>query len=166
LLLLNGCVTTPEERLRQAATAGDVNHVEALLGAGVAAHAADERGASPLLMAAKNGHGDVAALLLEHGASVNQPRHDGVTPLMIAVQEGHPDLVALFLDKGAHVNVRAQLVAGITLLHVAAHRGNREIVTLLLERGGDKYARMMSGERPVDLARQQGHTALIPLLEP
>jgi len=165
-LLLSGCVTTPEENLRQAATDGNLNQVEILLGKGVSLRTADERGASPLLLATKSGHRDVVALLLEKGASVNQPRHDGVTPFMIAVQEGHPDLVALFLEKGTDVNVPAPLVAGITLLHVAAHRGNREIVVMLLNHGGDKYARMMSGERPVDLARQHGHTALIPLLEP
>lgn len=166
VLFLVGCVTTPEERLRQAATDGNLHRVETLLGEGVSAQTADERGVSPLLMAAQNGHLDVAALLLEKGASVNQPRHDGVTPLLIAVQEGHSDLVALFLEKGQNVNVRAPLVAGITLLHVAAHGGNREIVDLLLKHGGDKYARMMSGERPIDLARQHGHTALIPLLDP
>jgi len=166
LLLLSGCVTTPEERLRQAATDGNLSRVETLLGEGASLRAADERGASPLLMATKNGHRDVVALLLEKGASVNQPRHDGVTPFMIAVQEGNPDIVALFLEKGKDVNVRAPLVAGITLLHVAAHRGNREIVLMLLKHGGDKYARTMSGERPVDLARQHGHTALIPLLDP
>lgn len=166
MLLLIGCATTPEERLRQAATDGNLNRVETLLGEGVSLRAADERGASPLLMATKNSHRDVVAFLLEKGASVNQPRHDGVTPFLIAVQEGHPDIVALFLEKGTDVNVRAPLAAGITLLHVAAHRGNREIVLLLLKHGADKYARTMSGERPIDLARQHGHTELIPLLEP
>lgn len=54
----------------------------------------------------------------------------------------------------------------MTVLHVGAYQGNPEIIALLLRHGGDKNARMSSGERPVDLARQQGHTALIPLLEP
>ncbi len=166
LLFLSGCMTTPKESLFRAATDGDLVQVKTLLGQGVAAQAADERGVTPLFMAAKNGHRNVAALLLEKGASVNHPRHDGVTPFMIAIQEGHPEIVALFLEEGTQVNVRAPLVAGITLLHVAAHQGNQEIVVLLLKHGADKYARMMSGERPVDLARQSGHTALIPLLEP
>ena len=166
MLLLIGCVTTPEERLRQAATDGNLQQVDALLGEGVPAHAADGRGVTPLLMAAKNGHRSVAARLLENGASVNQPRHDGVTPLLIAVQEGRLDIVTLFLEKGTNVRVRAPLVAGITLLHVAAHQGNQDIVRLLLDHGADKYARMTSGERPVDLARQHGHMDLIPLLEP
>jgi ankyrin len=63
------------------------------------------------------------------------------------------------------VNVQPS-IGGVTLLHVAAYRGDQEIITLLLNSRGDKNARMSTGERPVDLARKQGHTALIPLLEP
>jgi ankyrin len=116
-------------------------------------------------MAAKNGHRDVVALLLEQGAPVNPARQDGVTPLFIAVQEGRLDVVALFLEKGADVNAQAR-ISGVTLLHVGAYRGDQAIVTLLLHHGADKNARMSSGERPVDLAHRQGHTELIPLLEP
>ncbi len=99
LVLLSGCVTAPEEKLRQAAADGNLLRVNTFLGQGVNAHAADERGVTPLFMAAKNGHRDVAALLLEQGAAVNRARQDGVTPLFIAVQEGRLDVVALLLEK-------------------------------------------------------------------
>jgi ankyrin repeat protein len=55
---------------------------------------------------------------------------------------------------------------GVIPLHLAAHQGHREIVALLIEHGADKSARSTEGERPVDAARQKGHSALIPLLEP
>jgi ankyrin len=165
LVLLSGCITTPEEKLRQAAANGNRLRVETFLGQGVNAQAADERGSTPLLLAAKNGHRDVVTLLLDQGASVNLARQDGVTPLFIAAQEGQRDVVALLLEKGADVNAQAR-IGGVTLLHVGAYRGDREIVTLLLQHGADKNVRMSSGERPVDLARTQGHQALIPLLEP
>jgi ankyrin len=96
---------------------------------------------------------------------VNPESQDGVTPLSTAVQEGRRETVALLLAKGAQVNEQVQ-IGGATLLHVAAYRGDQEIVSLLLQHGADKQARMTSGERPVDLAQQQGHRALIPLLEP
>lgn len=165
LLLVSGCVTSPEEKLRQAAAEGDLLRVKTYLGQGVNAQAADERGVTPLFLAAKSGYRDVVALLLEQGAIVNTARLDGVTPLFIAVQEGQQDMVALLLEKGADVNTQARM-GGVTLLHVGAYRGDREIVTLLLQHGADKNARMASGERPVDLAQTQGHQALIPLLEP
>lgn len=165
LLLMSGCVTTPEEKLRQAATDGDLVQVTTLLAQGIAVQAADERGVTPLFIAAKSGNRDVAALLLDKGASPNQARLDGVTPLFVAVQEGHTNVVALFLENGADVNARAKMGA-ITLLHIGAYRGNQEVIALLLKHGADKNARISSGERPVDLARQRGHTTLIPLLEP
>lgn len=165
LLLLSGCVTPPEEKLRQAAADGNLLRVQTFLEQGVPPQTADARGITPLHLAAKHGHRDVAALLLERGVAVNPGSQDGVTPLSTAVQEGRREMVALLLEKGAQVQEQVQ-IGGTTLLHVAAYRGDQEIITLLLQHGADKQARMTSGERPVDLAQQQGHQALIPLLEP
>ena len=163
--LVSGCTTTSEEKLRQAAAEGNLLRVETFLRQGINAQAADGLGTTPLLLAAKHGHRDVVALLLDQGAVINSARQDGVTPLFIAVQEGRQDVVALLLEKGADVNMQAR-VGGVTLLHIGAYRGDEKIVTLLLQHGADKNARMSSGERPLDLARTQGHQTLIPLLEP
>lgn len=165
LILITGCATSPEEQLREAAAEGNVLRVQTFLEQGVGTQAADEQGITPIFLAAKNGHRDVVALLLERGGSVNPTRQDGVTPLFLAGQERRLDVLVLLLEKGADVNAQAPM-GGVTLLHIAAFRGDREIVTLLLRYGADKNARMTAGERPVDLARTQGHTALIPLLEP
>lgn len=165
LVLMSGCVIM-EKNLWQAATSGDLTRVTVLLEQGDSARVADERGVTPLFLAAQHGHREVVALLLKHGASADRPRQDGVTPLVTAIQEGHTEIVALLLESGVDVNARTSQIAGATLLHVAAYRGNQEIVSLLLKHGGNKYAQMTSGELPVDLARQQGHTALIPLLTP
>lgn len=165
LLFMSGCASTPEERLRTAAMEGYLIRVERLLLDGVPPQAADERGVAPLHLAAKNGHRDVVAVLLDHGAPMDHIRQDGVTPLFLAAQEGRRDIVALFLERGADVNSQGR-VGAVTLLHLGAYRGDHAMVTLLLQHGADKHARMSSGERPVDFARQQGYTDLIPLLEP
>jgi ankyrin repeat protein len=165
LILITGCTTSPEEQLRKAAAEGNVLRVQTFLEQGVSTQAADEQGITPIFLAAQNGHPKVVALLLERGDSVNPTRQDGITPLFLAGQERRLDVLALLLEKGADVNVQAP-IGGVTLLHIGAFRDDREIVTLLLLHGADKNARMTSGERPVDLARTQGHTALIPLLEP
>lgn len=165
LILITGCATSPEEQLRKAAAEGNILRVQTFLEQGISTQAADEQGITPIFLAAKNGHRDVVALLLQRGDSVNPTRQDGVTPLFVAGQERRLDVLALLLEKGANVNVQAP-IGGVTLLHIGAFRGDRETVTLLLRHGADKNARMTAGERPVDLARTQGHTALIPLLEP
>lgn len=165
LVMSGGCMTTPEEHLRLAAAEGNVLRVETFLRQGVSAQAADPRGMTPLHLAAKHGHRNVVALLLERGAPVESARQDGVTPLFVAAQEGHRDVVQLLLENGADVNTKAR-IGDVTLLHIAAYRGDQELISFLLQQGADKQARMTSGERPVDLAQQQGHTALIPLLEP
>lgn len=165
LVFITGCVSTPEERLRMAAAEGNLLRVETFLEQGINVEAADERGVTPLFLAVKNGHRDVMALLLKRGAEVNASRQDGVTPLFIAVQEGRRDVAALLLENGGEVNAQARF-GGVTLLHVGAYRGDQAIVTLLLRHGADKNARMSSGERPVDLADQQGYRVLVPLLEP
>jgi len=62
--------------------------------------------------------------------------------------------------------VKPATTNGWTALHVAAAQGHREIVALLVIQGADKSAKDTKGQRPVDRARQQGHTELISLLEP
>lgn len=163
--LLSSCMTAPEEKLRMAAAEGNVLRVQTFLEQGLGPQAADERGITPLFLAARKGHRDVVALLLERGAAMNPIRQDGLTPIFIAVQEGQREVVALLLKNGADVNEQAR-IGGVTLLHVAAYRGDQELITLLLQHGANKHARMTSGERPVDFAHAQGHAALIPLLEP
>lgn len=64
-------------------------------------------GASPLFIAAQNGHVRVAQLLISGGASVDQRRLDNASPLWIAAQMNHSAVVRLLLKCGALVdNVR------------------------------------------------------------
>jgi ankyrin len=102
---------------------------------------------------------------LDNGADVRQATTNGSTALHVAALEGHQGIMALLLANGADVE-QARTDNHVTALHVAAFQGHREIVALLLKHGADKTARATTGQRPMDLARQQGHSALIPLLEP
>jgi ankyrin len=165
LLVLNGCIASPEHRLREAIVKGDSAQAAAVLAQGAKVETTDELGMTPLLLAVKHGHRPMVELLLEKGADLSHARHDGLTPLFMAIREGRTDMVALLLEKGADVNVRGA-ISSVTPLHIGAYEGNQEIVTLLLKYGADKQARMTSGELPVDLARQLGRTDLIKLLEP
>jgi ankyrin repeat protein len=74
---------------------------------------------SPLHMAARQGHIDVANALLDAGANVDQrSAGDQTTPLLIATINGHFDLAKQLLDKGADPNL-PQGTNGVTPLYAA-----------------------------------------------
>ena len=52
----------------------------------------NEAGATPLLLACKAGHGDVAGTLLDLYADVEASRTDGMTALMLAAANQHADV--------------------------------------------------------------------------
>ena len=54
-------------------------------------------GATPLYVAAQNGHLDIVKALLEAGADRNQAMNSGATPLFIAAEKGHLDVVEMLL---------------------------------------------------------------------
>ena len=65
-------------------------------------------GATPLCIAAQDGHEAVVRVLIEAGADVNKARNDGETPLTISMthifnvaQGGHAGIVRMLKDAGA-----------------------------------------------------------------
>ena len=59
-------------------------------------NAPGEEDQTPLLQAARNGHGEVVKLLLEHhSVNPNIPDCDGHTPLWWATHYGHAEVMAL-----------------------------------------------------------------------
>jgi ankyrin repeat protein len=69
---------------------------------------AKDRGATPLFIAAQNGHLNVVRTLVkELGADINTAGPDGVSPLMTAAYNEHGDVVAFLVKYGANVQVVA-----------------------------------------------------------
>lgn len=88
-------------------------------------------GASPLFIAAQNGHEDVCGALLGAGATVDCARGDGASPLWIAAQCGHDHVARTLLRRGAAVDHVRQ--DGATPLFKAAHKGHAAVVVELLK---------------------------------
>jgi ankyrin repeat protein len=157
LIILAWSISAFCGEIHDAAKAGDLTKARALLKDNPElVSSRDDKGYTPLHLAAVYGHKAVAELFLANKADVNarivyklemldlitlKPlalnnnetighMDDGPTPLHLAVDNGHKDIAELLLANKAEVN--ALDTEGCTPLHEAAFRGNKEIAALLL----------------------------------
>ncbi|XP_072324461.1 ankyrin repeat domain-containing protein 12 isoform X2 [Scyliorhinus torazame] len=110
----------------------------------------NERGETPLHMAAIRGESKQVKELIIQGADVNVKDFAGWTPLHEACNLGYYEVAKQLILAGADVNTQG--LDNDTPLHDAASNGHRDIVKLLLRNGGDAYQMNHRGERPVDVA--------------
>nr|CAD7599736.1 unnamed protein product [Timema genevievae] len=119
--------------------------------------AAKTNGATPLVMACRNGHYDVAEYLIERcNADIEQPGSvvfdgetiEGAPPLWCAAAAGHLPVVRLLVRHGACVNSTTR--TNSTPLRAACFDGHFEIVKFLVDHGGD-----------IEVANRHGHTCLM-----
>lgn len=115
---------------------GDVSELARFLASGADANARDAKGRTALLIAAREGHRDVAQALLTAGAEVDA-RSEGmnVTPLMAAAQRGDLPFVRLLLEAGADPNASSRNGAGV--LARAVLGGDVDTVRELLTAGAN-----------------------------
>ncbi|RDD41757.1 Ankyrin repeat domain-containing protein 17 [Trichoplax sp. H2] len=91
-------------------------------------------GCTPLMLAAREGHFDVAMLLLDSGAEVNVASgSENNTPLTLACWKGHHKVADLLLHYGANMEHRNK--TGCTPLMLAAREGYIETVKVQLDKG-------------------------------
>lgn len=120
-------------------------------------------GATGLYVAAESNHPDVVDAMIKAGAAVDQARTDtGATPLIEAATRGLQDVVAVLVDGGADVD-KAR-TDGSTPLIMAAYFGHTGVVKVLLAAGADRAIWTKFGTA-VELAKKQGHTEVVALLE-
>lgn len=161
--------TTPRplpgpERLQillfDAAREGRCDIIEALLAydANIAAH--DEKGHTPLILAAYHGHGDATDTLIRHGAHPDgADLARGNTALMGVAFKGHDDVACRLVMAGATVNARNR--AGQTALMMAAMFGRDAQVDLLLAAGADADLMDAAGNTAASLAADQRNLAMV-----
>ncbi len=123
------------------AEADDLETADLLIKAGAKVMAANQTGATPLLLASLNGSAGMLEKLANAGADVNAAlTRSGDTALMIASRTGKLDAVRVLLDHGAQVNA-TETWGGTTALMWAVSERHPAVVKLLIDRGADVNAK-------------------------
>lgn len=92
-------------------------------------------GSTALVIAARQGHGNIVRELLKHGADATRHTEEGSSMLHHAVSGNSPEAAMAFLDAGLNVNEPNE--DGVVPLILAAHYGFVDVVRLLCDRGAD-----------------------------
>ncbi|CAN6356858.1 unnamed protein product [Urochloa humidicola] len=95
----------------------------------------DRTGATPLHIAAENGHEEAVRLLLSRGVDVDPVNKRHITPLYMAAWKGHDRALKVLLEHGADPNRTAHDI--FTPLRMACIAGSLKCVKLLVEAGAD-----------------------------
>lgn len=92
-------------------------------------NACNEKGQTPLHMAAYNGMLEISGYLIAYGSDLNARDRNGFTPLHLAAHEGHSEVLKLLIASGAAVNVQDN--GKRSALHWAMQRGHHEAANIL-----------------------------------
>jgi ankyrin repeat protein len=161
---LNARISSDEERaaaqkLMAAVSTSQVDTVRELLADGVEV---DEvfpivngfnDGHTPLLVASRDGHTEIARLLLEAGADVNATEPTfGAVPLHKAVYNGHVELTRMIAGwPGVNLDFQGA-TNGYTPLHDALWHGYEECARAVIDAGARLDLVGHDGKTPLDLA--------------
>ncbi|KAM9307589.1 ankyrin repeat domain-containing protein 12 [Gastrophryne carolinensis] len=113
----------------------------------------NERGETPLHMAAIRGDLSQVKELIRLGANVNVKDFAGWTPLHEACNMGFYEVAKALVAAGADVNTQG--LDDDTPLHDAVSSGHRDIVKLLLRHGSNAFLANKHGIRPIDVVETE-----------
>ena len=109
----------------------------------------EPKGDFPLLVCARKGYDEMAALLINSGADVNLANNYGTTALMAAARHDNAKLCTVLIRLGADVN--ASCKDGDTALFSAKMHGNDDCVKLLVQHNACLYHKNEKGESVLDV---------------
>jgi len=158
-----GPLSELDKELFQSVFQGKLNEVEVLVGKGADVNATDQKGHTPLIFAATNGHTPVVKFLVGAGSQLDSTDGSGQTALMYACKRSFNETAAFLIDSGADVNVQSKKTR-VTALMLAAVWNNVELTEMLLKSGADPNLTDLMGRTAKALAKAKGNSAIVELL--
>ena len=145
-----------DQRLVEAAKAGESATAIALLGKKADPNVAEPDGTTPLHWAVRNNDVTLVERLIRAGADVKATNRYGIAPIALACESGSAAVVEKLLAAGVGANATGPY--GETALHTCAHSGKVEAAKVLIAHGaaldaGDSWR----GQTPLMWAAAQGH---------
>ena len=119
----------------------------------------DERGWTPLMLAASKGHDEIISLLIKYQANVRAIDVLGNTPLHWAADAGQASSAKLLLENGAEIE--ACNYSGITPLLLAAIRRHLGVLLQLIDSGANPDAAARDGSTALHKAAAAGYTEIV-----
>ncbi len=150
--------------LREAVAAGDADKVKRFLDEGADVNAQDKGGVTLLMIASKNGHGNIVETLLADGAKANVKINLGIVGLGGPTSSGLSATLINALPLIYRNLVTMGPLNGVTALMIASNHGHDKIVKMLLAEGAKVDAKNNNGMTALMFASKNGHDKVVTML--
>ncbi|GIY84975.1 ankyrin-1 [Caerostris darwini] len=163
---IDGLTLSKQTALHLASQQGRFETCRSLLDMKADPNATDNRGQTPLLLAAENDHSEVVKLFLQLKPDlVSKASSSGITCAHIAAQKGSVAVIKGLMKFDPKLVTTARSKNNSTALHQAASGGNAEVVQVLLESGSNPSDETDEGYTALHLAAKYGHVEVLHALK-
>lgn len=122
-----------------------------------------QKGDTPLICAARNGHVECLEHLLSLGVDVNEKGHRGWTALHWASLNGRYEIAEILVAFGAKIDDLTN--DGFSCIYLGTLSGHGALVQDLIKYGANPFTVDNKGDTPLHAAARQNGSALKPLLQ-
>ncbi|CAK0832846.1 unnamed protein product [Prorocentrum cordatum] len=123
---------------------------------------ANNKGFTPVFIAAQKGQVEALKVLVEAKANLDKARNIDATPVSIAAHKGHVEALKVLVE--AKANLDKAMNDGATPVFMAALQGHVEALKVLVEAKANLDKAMNDGATPVFMAAQKGQVETLKVL--